>query len=85
MTMTEAVAARIDDILRERKMSRWQLAEASNLPFGTIGNIFKGSSKSVTLSTLGTLCHGLGMSMSEFLDCEYFRGEKEAPKEEPVT
>ncbi|MCD8206934.1 MAG: helix-turn-helix transcriptional regulator [Bacteroidales bacterium] len=81
MTMTEAVAARLNDLLKERQMSRRQLAGSSNLSQGTIGNIFKGTARSVTLSTLGALCHGLGITMSEFLDCEYFRSKKETLEE----
>lgn len=84
MTMIEAVATRIDDLLKERNMSRRQLAEDANLPFETIGSIFKKLAKSVTLSTLGALCAGLGMTMSEFLDSKYFKRAEDTP-DEPVA
>ncbi|MCD8201260.1 MAG: helix-turn-helix transcriptional regulator [Clostridia bacterium] len=72
MTLTQAVIARTNDLLNEKRMTKRQLAKASNLSEGTIASIYKQLAKSVTLSTLQAICDGFGMSMIEFLDCKYF-------------
>ncbi|MCD8205395.1 MAG: helix-turn-helix transcriptional regulator [Clostridia bacterium] len=73
MTLTQAVIARTNDLLIERKMTKKQLAKAANLSEGTLASIYKQLAKSITLATLQSICNGFGMSMIEFLDCSYFK------------
>ena len=89
MTLTQAVIARTNDLLKERKMTKRQLTKAANLSEGTLASIYKQLAKSVTLNTLHALCVGFGITMVEFLDCEYFAEEnldfnKESKKQENV-
>ncbi|MCD8205968.1 MAG: helix-turn-helix transcriptional regulator [Clostridia bacterium] len=72
MTVTQAVIKRMDEIMAEKKMTRSQLCSASGLSTGTVSSIYKQLSRGVTLNTLSTICKGLGVTMSEFLDTPYF-------------
>ncbi len=88
MTLTQAVIARTNDLLKERKMTKRQLTKAANLSEGTLASIYKQLAKSVTLATLHSLCTGFGITMVEFLDCPYFAdenldlGKEESKKQE---
>ncbi len=75
MTLTQAVIARTNDLLKERKMTKRQLTRAAKLSEGTLASIYKQLAKSVTLGTLHALSVGFGITMVEFLDCEYFAEE----------
>ncbi len=86
MTLTQAVIARTNDLLKERKMTKRQLSKSANLSEGTLASIYKQLAKSVTLGTLHSLCKGFGVTMVEFLNCSYFDEENlscgdEAPRE----
>lgn len=81
--MTEAVAARLNELLASRNMSKKDLYNSTTLSRDTVQSVYKNLAKSVTLTTLDGICQGLGITMSEFLDCEYFKGKTEAPEEEP--
>ncbi|MCD8208575.1 MAG: helix-turn-helix transcriptional regulator [Bacteroidales bacterium] len=85
MTMIDAVIARTDDLLKERKMSRRHFAREAGLSEGTIACLFSHLSKSVTLTTLKTICDGFGVTMIEFLDCDYFKDITPAPGKKAET
>lgn len=73
MTMTEAVANRLSELMDEKQMSMNGLAMISAVPPSTIKNIFYGKSKNTGIVTLKLLCDGMGISIAEFFDTDVFR------------
>lgn len=68
MTYADAIAKRINQICRDRKMTLNKLASVSGLRQSTLDNIAKGNTKNPTLRTLHRIAVGLDMTVSELLD-----------------
>ena len=67
MTVNNAVAKRISDLLREKNMSQYRLEQESGIQHGSMQCIMNGRNKTVTLSTVMLLAKGFGISLTEFL------------------
>lgn len=73
MTITEAVAQRLDTILKERGMKKKTLGKLPGVKAQSISNIFRSKSVSgISMTTLYRICRALDMSMSEFLNDPVF-------------
>ena len=72
MTVNDAVAKRIIQLLAEKKMTQYRLEQLSGIQHGHMQWILGGKSKSVTLSTVMMIAHGFGMTVLEFLDNDIF-------------
>lgn len=68
----EAVAKRIIELCDKRNITVNALANISALPPSTLKNIIYGVSNNPGVVTTKILCDGLGISLSEFFDCEIF-------------
>ena len=75
MTVNNAVAKRISELLREKGMSQYRLEQESGIQHGSMQCIMNGRNKTVTLSTVMMLAKGFNMPLLEFLDDEIFRSE----------
>ena len=75
MTVNDAVAKRISQLLREKDMSQYRLEQESGIQHGSMQCIMNGRNKTVTLSTVIMLARGFNMPLTEFLDDEIFRSE----------
>ena len=75
MTVNDAVAKRVLQLLKERNMSQYRLEQESGIQHGSMQCIMNGRNKTVTLSTVIMLARGFNMSLTEFLDDEVFRSE----------
>lgn len=75
MTVNNAVAKRITDLLREKDMTQYRLEQESGIQHGSMQCIINGRNKTVTLSTVIMLARGFNMSLTEFLDDEIFDSE----------
>ena len=75
MTVNDAVAKRISELLKEKNMSQYRLEQESGIQHGSMQCIMNGRNKTVTLSTIIMLSKGFGVSLTEFLDDEIFRSE----------
>lgn len=75
MTMGIAVAKRIDEFLIERNISLYKLAKDACLPISTLQNLYRGHTKSPTLSLVFQIADTLGVSVAEFLDSPLFSYE----------
>lgn len=73
MTIMEAVAQRLSELIVEKDLSMNGLALSSAVPPSTIKNIFYGKSKNTGIVTLKLLCDGMGISITEFFDTDLFR------------
>ena len=75
MTVNDAVAKRIIELLAERKMTQYRLEQLSGIQHGHMQWILSGKSKTVTLSTVLRLANGFGMTVIEFLNNDMFKYE----------
>lgn len=72
MTVNDAVAKRVNQLLKEKNMTQYRLEQTSGIQHGHMQWIMSGKSKTVTLSTAMMLANGFGMTIIEFLDDEMF-------------
>ena len=56
---------RLKQLMKQKKMSTYKLAQESGLPLSTITSLFR-KGNCPTIPTLEGLCAGLGISLSEF-------------------
>lgn len=77
MTVNDAVAKRVSQLLQERNMSQYRLEQTSGIVHGSMQCIMNGRNKTVTLSTLLLLAKGFDMTVSEFLDSDLFQSDFE--------
>ena len=68
MTVNDAVAKRISDILKSKNITQYRLEQNSGIDHGSMQCIMNGRNKTVTLTTLIKIARGLNMTLSEFLD-----------------
>lgn len=76
MTVSEAVARRISNLLKERNMTQYRLEKNSNIQHGTMQCIMNGRNKTVTLSIVIMIANGFGMTVDEFLNDPLFKSEE---------
>lgn len=70
MNSNEAVCMRISDLCQKQKITYYTLAYRAAIPKSTLMNLFKGTNP--TISTISKICNGLGITMCDFFQCEYF-------------
>jgi len=70
MTYGDAIATRLNQMCKERKITLNKLSTISGITQSTLDNIVKGNTKNPKLRTLHRLAVGLNMTVSEFLDFE---------------
>ncbi len=73
MNITEAVKKRFDELCYQRGLNYCRLATISGVPYTTVKSIFYNKSKNPGIATIKKLCDGLGITITEFFDTEYFR------------
>lgn len=76
MTVNEAVARRVEKLLKERGISQYRLEQESGIVHGSMECIMKRRNKTVTLSTVMMLARGFKMSLLQFLDDDIFTSEE---------
>lgn len=72
MKLNQAISERLDELLREREMTQYQLFVNSGVPKSTIGNVINCSYDSVKLRIIHEMCQGLGISITEFFESPLF-------------
>ncbi len=72
MNISEAVAIRIRELLKEKDLTQYKLEQNSCLSHDTVKSIMKGKAKGVNLKTVIAIADGFGMTVSEFLNSELF-------------
>lgn len=75
MTVNDAVAKRIYNLLKKYKMTKYRLEQKSGIYHGAMNRILSGQNKTVTLTTLYKLANGFDITIFEFLDDDLFRSE----------
>jgi len=72
VTVNDAVAKRVTQLLAEKKMTQYRLEQQSGIQHGHMQWIMSGKSRTVTLSTVMMLANGFGMTVIEFLNNDMF-------------
>ena len=72
MTVKEAVVARFEEILRERKMRANELAVRAGITPSTVYSMLDGRRKELSINVIKKLCDGLDMSLGEFFSARVF-------------
>ena len=75
MTISQAVTARINEILREKDMTWYKLEQITGLSKGTIIGIQYSRYKSINLTTLVIIIRALCISIDEFFKSPLFNEE----------
>lgn len=72
MTVNDAVATRILQLLTQKNMTQYRLEQQSRIQHGHMQWIWNRKSKTDTLSTVMMIANGFGMTVLEFLDDDLF-------------
>ena len=72
MTMGEAVAKRIDELLIQKQWSLYRLSKESCLPLSTLKNLYSNHTKSPTLTVIFRIAETFEITPIEFLTSELF-------------
>ena len=72
MKLNQAVSARLTELLKEKRMTQYQLYMKSGVPKSTIGNVINCSYDSVKLRIIHELCQGLGINIGTFFASPLF-------------
>lgn len=72
MTLAQAAAKRTSELLKEHNMSQYRLIKETCLDKTTIQSIMKGKTKDVKLSTIFLIADAFNMTISEFVNVDYF-------------
>ena len=75
MTVSQAVAKRITNLLKEKQMTQYRLDKNSHIQHGSMQCIMNGRNKTTTLSTVIMIARGFGMTVDEFLNDDIFRSQ----------
>ena len=75
MTLSEAVATRIDELLDEKKMTQYRLAQLSGLAQTTIADIRKMRNKGTNIQNINAIAQGFGIDIAEFFNSPLFKGD----------
>lgn len=75
MTLAEALASRIDELLEQTGLTQYQLAKRSGLAQTTIADIRKMRNKGTNILNLNAIAQGFGMDLPQFFNSPLFYGE----------
>lgn len=76
MNVSQAVAKRIEMLLKECNMTQYRLEQKSGVLHGSLACIMNGRNKTVTLSTVYMIAKGFDMTIVEFLNHDIFLSEE---------
>lgn len=72
MKLSSAVALRISNLLREKKMSQYRLEHKIAMPHNTMRTLMSERNNGVNLKTVFLIIRGLDMTVSEFFNDPIF-------------
>ena len=75
MTLSEAVALRIEELMAERKLTQYRLYKLTGVAQTTIGDIRLKRNRSVSLIVIYELAHVFGICIYYFFDSPLFKGD----------
>ncbi len=72
MTLVQAIAVRLKQLLDERGFSQYELFKRGGVPRSTICDTMNCKKSRVSTATIYQICSTLGISMSQFFDDKVF-------------
>ena len=75
MKLNEAVANRIKELLKEHKITQYQLHLKTGIPQSTLSTIMKCSYPSMKLRIIYEICDGLEINLEDFFASDIFKRE----------
>ena len=72
MKLVEAVGKRVDDLLKNRNMTQYEVAQQGGIPRSTISVVVAVKRKSGKIDTIYQICATLGISLKTFFDDPIF-------------
>ena len=73
MNITDAVKKRFEELCFKKDINFCKLASISGVPYTTVKSIFYNQSQNPGIATIKKLCDGLGVTITEFFDTDYFK------------
>ena len=80
MNLDEAIRTRINELVKQNKTTLTALCLNSNLTPSTIFDFMSGKSKCPKVITIKKFCSGIGITLQEFFDKDYFNDSDETYK-----
>lgn len=75
MKLNDAVALRLIELMKEKKLNQYQLFKNSGVPQSTISTILSGITFTTKLNTIFALCQGLEIDLETFFKSPLFYNE----------
>lgn len=75
MTLAEALSLRIDQLVEERNLTQYRLAQLSGLAETTIADIRKMRNRGTNIQNINAIAQGLEMDLTEFFSSPLFSRE----------
>ena len=72
MKLNEAFAKRVKEILKQKKMTQYKLAQATGLYHSTLTDILSCKYQTPNFKNISLIIRELGMSYCEFFDSAFF-------------
>lgn len=72
MTVKEAVVARFQELMRQRRMRPNELANRAGVTPSTVYSMLDPHRKELSISVIKKLCDGLEISLGAFFSCPLF-------------
>ena len=72
MTINDAVAMRILQLLKDKQITQYRLEQDSGIAHGAMDRILNSQNRTVTLTTVYRLARGFNITIDEFLDDKVF-------------
>ena len=75
MTVCQAVAKRVNQLLIEKKMTQYRLEQNAGIQHGTMNGIMSARNRGIELNTVMMIARGFKMTVIDFLDDPVFTAE----------
>ena len=75
MTLAEALSLRINQLMEEKSLTQYRLAQLSGLAEITIADIRKMRNKGTNIQNINAIAQGLEMDLTEFFNSPLFSRE----------
>lgn len=75
MTLSEALAMRVNELLESRNISQYRLSMLSGVSQSTLSDIRLQRNKAVNIRIILEITQGLNMELTDFFDSPLFRNE----------
>ena len=72
MKLNKAFALRVKEVLKQKKMTQYKLAQATGLYHSTLTDILSCKYQTPNFKNMALIIRELGMSFSEFFDSDLF-------------